>query len=165
MWMPAMAAFKASFIEQVGNVARGLYAESGVEFRVCGAAASKVARDPTLREATSWPSLLPAMEGEGLPLGQALAIPPLLAGHLCDPAKCKSEPCTSLEQRRAEDMVEWPKEMEVADEGWEQVGTARARVQTPSMPVASPLPLLRRGRGQAKLPPPPPSGGGRVSAR
>jgi hypothetical protein len=77
MWMPAMAAFKASFIEQVGNVARGLYAESGVEFRVCGAAASKVARDPTLRESTSWPSLLPAMEGEGLPL----AIPPPTAGR------------------------------------------------------------------------------------
>ena len=51
-------------------------------------------------------------------------------------------------------MVEWPKEMEVADEGWEQVGAARARAQAPAMPVASPLPLLQRGRGQAQPPPP-----------
>ena len=164
-----MAAFKASFIEQVGNVARGLYAESGVEFRVCGAAASKVARDPTLREATSWPSLLPAMEGEGLPLGQALAIPPLLAGHLCDPAKCKSEPCTSLEQRRAEDMVEWPKEMEVA----EQVGTARARacpdtVDTSCVAAAAAAARAWAGKAAAAAAAAPragSSGGGRVSAR
>ena len=44
----------------------------------------------------------------------------------------------------------------MADGGWEQVGAARARAQAPAMPVASPLPLLQRGRVEAQLPPPPP---------
>ena len=64
------------------------------------------ARAAAAAGAMDWQSILPVV----IDLGSPLAIPPVLEGLLCDPARCKGEPCLSLQTRRKRDEPEWPQE-------------------------------------------------------
>ena len=81
------------------------------------------------RRYTDWQAILLVSDM----LGSPLAIPPALEGFLCCLAKCKKEPCLSLEVHRERDWPEWPQGAKVAAAGWIQQGRGVA----PQLPVAS----------------------------